>query len=92
MKSIDLARIIPRKKTLEALTMIMLLSFSSAIVSDFNSDNRIAIASQQTQKTKEFTLIADETILNISPSKKLMHGLIMIPSLVRLFVLLKEIK
>jgi len=71
MKSIDLARIIPRKKTLEALTMIMLLSFSSAIVSDFNSDNRIAIASQQTQKTKEFTLIADETILNISPSKKI---------------------
>jgi len=71
MKSIDLARIIPRKKTLEALTMIMLLSFSSAIVSGFNFENRIAIASQQTQKTKEFTLIAEETTLNISPSKKI---------------------
>ncbi len=71
MESIDLAKIIPRKKTLQALSMIMLLSFSSAIVSGFNLENRITMASQQTQKTKEFTLIAEETTLNISPSKRI---------------------
>ena len=51
----------PRKKTLQALSMIMLLSFSSTIVSVFNLENRMAMASEQIQKTKEFTLIAEET-------------------------------
>ena len=61
----------PRKKTLQALSMIMLLSFSSTIVSVFNLENRMTMASQQSQKTKEFTLIAEETALNISPSKRI---------------------
>ena len=49
----------------------MLLSFSFVIVSGFNLENRMTMASQQPQKTKEFTLIAEETTLNISPSKKI---------------------
>ena len=71
MESIDLSKIVPNKKPLRALTMVMLLSFYSVIVSGFNLEIRTVMASQQTQKTKEFTLIAEETTLNISPSKKI---------------------